>query len=394
MKVLILGGSGIQGSASANDLVKMEPLAEVVLVDKDREALESRSAWLDSNRVSTEQIDVTDRDRLAKFIRGENFDVVVSSVPWPISIPPLEATIDAGVHFIDYGLYQNREFDERLSEFHERAKKAKVTVIPSCGVAPGLTNMLAAYGASKLDQVDTVSIYVGGIPEKPQPPLEYKAVWSIDGVWTQFFEGCRIIRDGKMTSVDAGSEREELEFAGIGQLEAACTDGLGTLLHMYKDPLFKGVKEVVEKTIRYPGHYDKIMLLKACGLLDTTPVEIDGTMIPPRRFLTELLTPYLTLEESDRDMTLMRVRVSGSANGDETTCTFDMIDYRDLERGVLSMGRTTGYTGSILASLLHKGKITDRGVVEPERLGANRDLFPEILQEYARRNINISARTD
>ncbi len=394
MRVLILGGSGIQGSASAGDLLRMQPDAEVVLAGRNVQTLESTAAQLNSDRVSVRSVDVNDRERLAELIRGQDCQIVISSVPWTVSIQPLEAAIAAGAHFIDYGLYQNRDFDDRLTEFDERAKEAQVTVIPSCGVAPGLTNMLAAYGASKFDRVDRVHIYVGGIPENPQPPLEYKAVWSLEGVWTQFFEECRIIRDGQLTAVEAGSGREQLEFPETGQLEAAATDGLGTLLHMYADPIMKGAREVFEKTIRHPGHYDKIMTLKACGLLDTSPVEVDGIMISPRKFLTTLLTPQLQLDDDEKDMTVMRVRVSGSRNGKATRCVFDMVDYRDMETGVLSMGRTTGYTGSILAPMVHRGRIRARGVVEPEKLGADQQLFEEILRAYAARDIDIVQQTD
>ncbi|MFO8060340.1 MAG: saccharopine dehydrogenase C-terminal domain-containing protein [Bacillota bacterium] len=394
MKVLILGGSGIQGSASASDLLRMQPAAEVVLAGRTVSSLESTAARLNSDRVRVREGDVTDIDSLAELIRSEGCQIVISSVPWTVSIEPLEAAIEAGAHFIDYGLYQNRDFDDRISEFDQKAKRAQVTVIPSCGVAPGLTNMLAAYGASKLDRVDTVHIYVGGIPENPQPPLQYKVVWSLEGVWTQFFEECRVIRGGALTGVEAGSGREELEFPETGRLEAASTDGLGTLLHMYNDPIMKGAREVFEKTIRHPGHYDKIMTLKACGLLDTDPVEVDGVRVSPRKMLTTLLTPRLQLEKDERDMTVMRVRVAGSIRGEDATWVFDMVDYRDMKTGILSMGRTTGYTGSILAPMVHRGRISTPGVVEPEKLGADPELMEEILREYSKRDINIAQRAN
>ncbi len=394
MNILILGGSGIQGAASAWDLIGMHPEVRVVLAGRSVDTLKETAAWLDTDIVTVATVDASDPGSMAELIDKEECRVVISSVPWMVSIPPLEAALEAGAHFIDYGLYQNREFDDRLREFDRRARQLDLTVIPSCGVAPGLTNMLAAYGAARLDRVDTVHIYVGGIPEKPEPPLDYKAVWSLDGVWTQFFEECRIIRDGSLTSVDAGSELEHVEFPGVKPLEAAFTDGLGTLLHMYEDPVFDGVKEVFEKTIRYRGHYEKVMTLKACGLLDTEPVEVDGAVISPRRFLTVLLDPKLKLSDDERDMTVMRVKVTGTRDGGPVTHVFEMMDHRDMASGVLSMGRTTGYTGSILAPMVGDGTISERGVVEPERLGADEDLFRDILGEYAARGIHIGEKTE
>ena len=390
MKFLILGGGGVQGAASAYDLIGMQPQARVVLGEPDTDVLDPVLKWLDSDRVTGRQVDARDIDGLSRVITDEGCDVVISSVPWPISIPPLEAAIRAGADFIDYGLYQNREFDDRMPEFDARAKEAGVTVIPSCGVAPGMTNMLAAYGATNFDRVDKVRIYVGGIPEHPEPPLQYKAVWSLEGVWTQFFEQTRTVRDGELVEVDAGSGLEELEFPGTGPLEAAYTDGLGTLNQMYTDPIFEGVSEVFEKTIRHKGHYEKVMFLKDCGLLDTEPIAVNGSEIAPRHFLTTLLGPKLKMSEEERDMTVLRVRVLGSRGGIDGECVYDMVDYKDLEAGVLSMGRTTGYTGAILAPMVASDRIDAPGLVEPEKLGADRELFEEILGEYSRRNIEIS----
>ena len=390
MRFMILGGSGIQGSASARDLLEMNPDAEVILIDTDQEALQETAEWLDSGRVHTRICDVTDKKKLINLIEEFDCGTIISSVPWKVSIPPLEAAIKAEANFIDYGLYQNREFEERMSEFNKKAKKSGVTVIPSCGVAPGLTNMLAAFAAAKLDQVEKVHIYVGGIPEKPKPPLQYSTVWSLEGVWTQFFEETRVVKEGELTTVDAGTGLETLSFPETGELEAACTDGLGTLIHMYEHPVFDGVEEVFEKTIRYPGHYEKVMTLKACGLLDTNPIEVDGTEISPREFLTTLLNPKLTMEEDERDMTVLRVRVTGAKEEEDRCFVYDMVDYRDLESGIYSMGRTTGYTGSILAPIVEAEKITETGVVEPEKLGADEELFETLLDEYEKRDIQIT----
>lgn len=393
MKFLILGGAGVQGSASAYDLLRMHPDAEIILGELEEERLDPVLKWLDSDRAQGRQVDVRDVDGLARMIVDEGCDVIISSVPWPVSIPPLEAAIKAGADFVDYGLYQNREFDRRMDEFDRRAADAGVTVIPSCGVAPGLTNMLAAYGAAGLDAVDRVHIYVGGIPEHPEPPLQYKAVWSLEGVWTQFFEECRVVQNGRLTEVDAGTGLEQLEFAQTGPVEAAVTDGLGTLIQMYTHPVFEGVEEVFEKTIRHRGHYDKVLLLKECGLLDTEPIEVDGSRIAPRDFLSTLLNPKLKMREDERDMTVLRVRVTGTRDGAAAETVFEMVDYKDMEAGVLSMGRTTGYTGSILAPMVATDRIDTAGVVHPEKIGADRELFRSLLEEYTKRGIEITQRS-
>ena len=389
MKALILGGSGIQGAAVAQDMVKKESVTEVVIAARRKEALEATASRLKNEKLKTRCVDVSDKDGLVKLINKGGFDVVVSSVPWRVAIPPLEASIEAGVNLLDFGLYQNLAFDENISKFDENAKNRGATVVPSCGVAPGLTNMLAGHGASKLDKVNKIHIFVGGIPEKPLPPLGYKTVWSLEGVWTEYSGKCRIIRDGKMDEVDAASEIEFIDFPKVGRLQAFYTDGIGTLLHSYKEPLLKGVKEVYEKTLRWPGHIEKIYTLRECLLLDIEPIKVKGVEISPRRFLTTLLNPLLKLGEEERDMTVLRVDVIGSKEGSDAEYTFYMADYRDMKTGVLSMARTTGYTGSIVAQMMYEGKIKEKGIVMPEKLGADQAIFKEILREYAKRNIAI-----
>ena len=389
MKALILGGSGIQGAAVAQDMVKKDSVTEVVIAARRKEALEATASWVKSEKLKTKCVDVSDKDGLVKLIKEGGFDVVVSSVPWRVAIPPLEASIEAGVNLLDFGLYQNLAFDENISKFDKNAKNRGVTVVPSCGVAPGLTNMLTGYGASKLDKVDKIHIFVGGIPERPQPPLGYKTVWSLEGVWTEYSGKCRIIRDGKMDEVDAASELEFIDFPRVGKLQAFYTDGIGTLLHSYKEPFLKGVQEVYEKTLRWPGHIEKIYTLRECLLLDIEPIKVKGVEISPRRFLTTLLNPVLKLGEDERDMTVLRVDVIGSKGGSDAEYTFHMADYRDMKTGVLSMARTTGYTGSIVAQMMYEGKIKEKGIVMPEKLGADQEVFKEILREYEKRNITI-----
>ncbi len=389
MKVLVLGASGKQGQATSYDLVKNEKVEKIILAGDDKYELDKTARWLDSEKCQVEVIDVSTKFDTFKLIESTRANLVVCSVPWKLTLPPLDASIEAGAHFVDYGLYQNVEFDKRIDAYHKKALEAGVTVIPSCGLAPGMTNMLAAYGVSFMDQADKIEVYVGGIPEKPEPPLQYKAVWSIEGVWTQFMEACRVIKDGRPDTVEATTEKVTLHFEGLGDFEAAYTDGLGTLLHAYKNPEMKGVKDVYEKTIRWPGHYDKIRTLKDCGLLNTEPFTVGDCTIAPRTFLTALLAPALKMKDHEKDMSLLRVKAIGKKNSENLEKTYQMVDYRDEETGLLSMARTTGFTGAIMVDMLASGKINEKGVVMPEKLGADQNVFEELMEEYKKRNIVI-----
>lgn len=389
MKVIILGGSGAQGRAVAFDLVQNENVEKVVLADVDKGALDEVTGWINSPKCKTAVVDCSEEEAVTELIKKENAGAIVSSVPWQITIPPLDVAIQCGINFVDFGLYHNREFDERFGEYDQKAKSAGSVVIPSCGLAPGITNMLAAYGVSKLDSADTVDVYDGGNPEFPEPPLYYKTVWSIEGVWAQFTGDCWIIKDGAPTTIEAISGIDELEFESLGRFEVAYTECLGTMLHAYKDPVMKGVKNAYGKTIRWPGHYDKIKTFKECGFLNDEPINCNGSRVSPRKFLSALLEPALKLEADQRDMTLVRVNASGLLNGKDTTFSYELVDYKDLETGILSMARTTGFTGSILVDMINKGKFKNPGIVMPELIGGDPALFEEMIEEYRKRNITI-----
>jgi len=382
MKKFLILGAGLMGRAIAEDLIEQENVSEVVINDINAKNLEESLSWLKKISIKTEKIgierlDATKKDQLARFIKKGEFDVVINALPHELSVSALEACVKAGISAIDLA------FEDDQLKLNNSAKEKEITIIPGCGVAPGLSNMLAGYGFAMLDKVKGIYIKVGGLPQKPLPPLEYRVVFHLGSVWLEYTRPARIVKNGEIIKVESLSGVEVIEFPGIGKLECFYTDGITTL------PLtFKDAQEIEEKTIRYPGHAEKIRVLRECGLFDTTPMEVKGVKISPREFLTKLLTPKLALKE-EKDLTVMRVDVVGTKGEDEVQHTFELVDYYDEKKNITSMARTTGYTASIVAQLLAKGKIKERGVVPPEKLGMNKYLFEEILAELGKRGMHI-----
>ena len=173
------------------------------------------------------------------------------------------AAIDVGVHSVDLGGHIG-EVTENVLKLDEQAKEKNVTIIPDLGLAPGMINILVGYGASKLDRVESIQLYVGGIPVKPEPPLNYTRVFSLEGVIDHYTEPAKIIRDGKLVKVESLSGVEPIYFDQFGTLEAFYTSG-GTST-LYKT--FPNVKTLEYKTIRYKGHAEKFQLLRELGFFD------------------------------------------------------------------------------------------------------------------------------
>ena len=373
MKALVLG-CGLMGSAIARDLVESGGM-EVTIAARDERKLREYVAQLGSERASAVGVDARDKRALVELMRG--FDVVVGALPGRLGFGAMKAAIEAGTDMVDISFMPQNPL-----ELDDLAKAAEVTIIPDCGVAPGLSNMLVGYGASRLDLVKEVHIKVGGLPQNPTPPLGYRITWSVEDLLEEYTRRARIVQGGHIKEVEALSGLELVDFPGIGKLECFYTDGLRTLLHTIKADVMD------EKTLRYPGHAEKIKTLVDCGLLSAEPVRVDGVELEPRRFLAALLSPLLELGE-EKDLTVMRVDVVGEKNGEEVQHTFHLIDYYNEAQGITSMARTTGYTASVVTQMVARGEVEGRGVIPPERLGMDQRLFELILRGLSERDIHI-----
>ena len=382
-KVLVLG-AGLMGPAIASDLLKHGIAGRVVIADIDPGRVAEAVRRLGPDRCEGMVLDVWNRQALVDAMRGA--DVVAGAYPVAAVAQVTEAAIEAGVSLAD--LTGSAEgFD--IFAYHDRAVRAGVTLLPGCGVAPGLTNALVGQGAARLDRVSEGVIYVGGLPLHPRPPLEYRLVFSIDTVIDEYVAPALIIRDGRVVEAPALDGLEQVTFPDpVGACEAFYTYGLGTLA---RTGLQMGFRELAEKTVRYRGHRDKVAFLRDCGFFSREPVRVDGVEVVPRRFTGALLTPLL--EQGDEaDVTVVRVVVRGERQGKRASWTFEMVDFYDAENRVTSMARTTGYTCSILVGMLLRGRIGEPGVAPLERVFADAAMYEELRAELGKRGMSITER--
>jgi lysine 6-dehydrogenase len=238
-------------------------------------------------------------------------------------------------------------------------------------------------GAEKMETVDEVHIKVGGIPERPSPPLNYRIVFSFEAVLEEYVRRAKIVKNGRLTEVEALSGLETITFPKpVGKCECFYTDGLSTLTRT-----LKGVKEMDEKTIRWPGHVAQIRTLIECGLLDTHPVFIDGLQIVPRQFVSKILSERINLG-GERDLTLLRVDVTGKSDGRRVHQRYQMVDHYDSRRKLTSMARTTAFPCSVATQILGAGLVQDKGLIPPE-LAFKGPLRRRLMNQLRDRGIKI-----
>ena len=275
MRMLVLG-RGLQGSACAYDLLQNPDVTEVRVADLHVDHLPEFLAPYSGKRLIPTRLDVRDAAATGAIMR--ECDAVMSAIPYYFNFELARLAVEAGVHFCDLG--GNTEIVFQQKGLDERARRAGVTVIPDCGLAPGMVNILAQYGISQLDQVSSVKIFVGGLPQHPEPPLNYQIVYSLEGVLDYYTTLSWVLRDGKRHQVKALSEREPVSFpAPVGTLEAFHTaGGLSTLAFRYEGK----IPTMEYKTLRYPGHAHIMEAIRDLGLLDLTPVDVKGSKVIPR----------------------------------------------------------------------------------------------------------------
>lgn len=375
MKFLVLG-RGAQGSACAFDLLRSPGVTEVRLADLDVSLL---PAFLPTGDARLVPVPVDVRNREMMLAEMAKVDAVLSAIPYYFNGDLAALAVQAGVHFADLG--GNTEIVFQQKELHEAAVQKGVTVIPDTGLAPGMINVLAEHGIRWMDSVDSVKLFVGGLPQHPEPPLNYQIVYSIEGVLDYYSTLSWVVRDGKRVQVTALSELEPVEFGGaLGTLEAFHTaGGLSTMAWRYE-----GKIPVMEyKTLRYPGHAQLMAAMRDLGLYDSTPIDVKGTQVVPRDVFIAQVGPKLR-KPGGTDLVALRVLVTGTKDGAPCTRTYDLLDYYDAANDITAMMRVTGYTLSITGHFM-VSRALQPGVYTPD------EAFPgdRYIAELASRGIHI-----
>ncbi|MFJ7825664.1 saccharopine dehydrogenase family protein [Psychrobacillus sp. NPDC096623] len=377
MKVAVLG-AGLMGKEAARDLVLSPNVETVFLCDLDVGQAKMFKERLQNSKIEVLRLDANDDDSIRKIMKEA--DVVINALFYTFNEKIARLAVEVGVHSIDLGGHIGGATDSVLI-LHEKAKAKGITLIPDLGVAPGMINILAGYGASKLDEVNALRLYVGGIPVEPEGIFGYNIVFSLEGVFDHYTDTSHVIREGRLQEVPSLSEVEPINFEEYGELEAFHTAGGTSTL----PKSFPNVDTLEYKTIRYKGHADKFKLLVDLGLTDKkTVVNVNGNMVRARDVLKEVLTPQLLLGDKE-DAVLLRVIVEGYKDGVLTNYTYEMATKKDPLSGETAMARATANTVSVVAQMIGNEVINNRGVYPPELIVPG-DLY---IREMAARGVEI-----
>ena len=380
----IVLGAGMVGSVMAADLAG-DPAFSVTVADASEGNL-AKVAERTKGMARTVRADLSDAAVLKRTIAEA--DIVLGALSSRIAFAALKTIIESGKNFCDISFMA-----EDPLELDALAKARGVTAVVDCGVAPGMSHMLAGYAAAKLSPCENIEIYVGGLPRERRWPFEYKAAFSPADVIEEYTRPTRLVEHGEVVVREALSEPELMDFDGAGTLEAFNTDGLRSLVRTLKVPCMK------EKTLRYPGHIELMRVLRETGFFGEEPVAVRGAggaeiQVRPRDLTAKLMFPKWTYGPGEEDLTVMRVIGDGVLNGKRTRLRWDLFDLYDRATQATSMARTTAFPCAIVARMIVEGKWKKPGVFTPEFLGPEGGVLGHVLAEHERRGVKYAARTE
>lgn len=370
MNIVVLGGGRV-GSAIVRDLTAVDDFS-VAVADVDPVVVES----LLEDGADGMCLDLSDPANVRRAIADA--DLVVGAVPGFLGYRTVELALEAAKPVVDISF-----FPEDAFALQAKAEKAGVPCLVDCGVAPGLSNLVLGRLEAALDETLSFRCLVGGLPVERNWPWEYKASWSPADVLEEYTRPARFRRDGQEVVVPALSDVELVHFPGLGTLEAFATDGLRSLLRTARTP------NMVEKTLRYPGHAELMRILRDAGFFDRAPIQAASGQVSPLDVTSALLFDQWTFEEGEPDLTVMRLEVEGMKKGHRVVHVYNLLDHYHPETETSSMARTTGYMCTAMVKIVAEGLWTEPGVAVPERVGAREDCFQAVMRHLEEREVHV-----
>ena len=351
---MVLGGGRV-GNAIVRDLAAEDDLS-VLVVDVDPDAVEQ----LTEHGADGVVADLSDPDTVSKAV--VDADLVVSAVPGFMGYETVQRVLQEGRPVVDISFFREDAFG-----LDELAKEGGVPCLVDCGISPGLSNLILGRVEAHLDETYSYRCLVGGLPVERTWPWKYKAPFSPADVIQVYKQPARIRRHGVEVTLPALSDVELVDFAGLGTLEAFNTDGLRSLLRTSKTP------HMVEKTMRYPGHAEKMRMLREAGFFSSEDVLVASGQARPLDVTAALLFGTWLFEDGEMDLTVMSIVIEGAKDDRALRHTYNLLDY--IQHGhrteTSSMARTTGYTCTGMVKLIARGLWTEPGVAPPEVIGQN-----------------------
>lgn len=375
LNIVVLGGGRV-GSAIVRDLTAENDF-DVLVVDIDPVAVENMTHFGADGVVA----DLSQVENVSRAV--QDADLVVGAVPGFMGYRTVKRVLQEGRPIVDISF-----FEEDSAGLEELAESAGVPCLVDCGVAPGLSNLVLGNREKYFDETELYVCFAGGLPKERVWPWEYKAPFSPADVIAEYVRPARQRRAGREVTKPALTDVELIDIPGVGSLEAFNTDGLRSLLRTCSTP------NMVEKTLRYPGHANQMKVLREGGFFSSDPIQAASGSVVPRDVTESLLFDAWRFDDGDLDLTVLRIVVEGTRDGQQERHTYNLVDHYNPATDTMSMARTTGYTCTAMASLVARGLWTQPGLATPEIVGRNQEAYDAVIAHLRQRDVYLDVKVE
>lgn len=371
MKITVIGAGAI-GSAIVYDLLTYDEVKHVQVCDARGRSLQELHDWVQNPRLRSFQVDARDPNVLDSILEGS--DCVIGCVPPQMNPSLAQLCLQLGIHYCDLG--GSDETVAQVLALDEQAREKAIWIVPNCGLAPGLVNILCKKGIEDFDTVEEAHLRVGDVPLHPEPPFNFRISWSAERVIDDYTHAVRLIEDGHIKEYEPLSRDERIRFPEpFGEMEAFCTaGGLSTLT----DQLVGTVHTLDHKTIRWPGHAEQMRFLLGLGFGEDRHIDV-RTHLTYRDVLVRRMRQHLGGEHPDA--VLMRVLIQGPKDGHKRSLIYEMVDRYDEERGLTAMKRCTSIPTSAVAVMIASGRVKGGGASPPENV-VPKQAYCDLVAEH------------
>jgi lysine 6-dehydrogenase len=374
-------GTGRQGTAAAYDLLKYADINNLLLLDNNQASIDQCLRKINSVKsninIITSIIDFNDIDDLKNKLNP--IDIFLSSVPYKYNLMLTQVALDTSCSMVDLGGHTGNVIKQL--EYDKEAKQKGITIVPDCGMGPGMNVSMALLAIEQFDEAYEVRIWDGGLPRNPKEPWNYSLFFNIVGLTNEYDAHAFFIKDRKIVEVDCFEGYEIIDFGGsVGKLEASVTSGgLSTMPWTFEGKL----KVLENKTLRYIGHWEWMKAYRQLGLFNEDKISFNGQEIIPRDFYHHLLEPQLDTKDFN-DICIMRVAATGLINGQKEEVVIDAYETYDDKTQLMAMEKWTGWHASIVMQHIANKKISS-GAFPIEKALSGKDFY----EQAQKRNYKI-----
>lgn len=350
---------------------------DVLVVDIDPVAVDAMTDFGADGVVA----DLSQIENVSRAVRDA--DLVVGAVPGFMGYRTVKRVLQEGRPIVDISF-----FEEDSADLEELAASAGVPCLVDCGLAPGLSNLILGNCEERLDSTELYVCFAGGLPKERVWPWEYKAPFSPADVITEYVRPARQRRSGRDVTKPALTDVELIDVPQVGSLEAFNTDGLRSLLRTCSTP------NMVEKTLRYPGHAIRMKILREAGFFSNEPIQAASGTVVPRDVTEALLFDEWRFHDGELDLAVLRIVIEGTQNGQRQRHTFNMVDHYNPATETMAMARTTGYTCTAMVNLVARGIWTQPGLATPEIVGRDQAAYDAVLAHLRMRDVYLDVEVE